>query len=1149
MSAASAAELVFDPANDFQVLEEFEFKEDVQRPEAIRFFTYEEQASDFVEKLLPTQGRIAKAVIRKAEYEVDSFTKLYKRAVKETTEGFAQTEYVRPVTLPWVHYGHTGEPQVTDYNWFQRWAPLYEDGAGMAPNYYLLLLDALPKSAVYFEGGDGVPVFVNGKSEIEDRYVLDRFPYTRTNHREDGTYTISRVFREDTGDTARFTHYIVDNPPLTPPNPLTDHPFLSVHPDPVKLESTEPLPELLPTMEAIFDHAVPETNDPYTEGLKYMKIYDINLRDVPNALWTRKFPPVAVVDESPPPQELSFQTKEEDSPSKTLLDAYKTKWYASLSSRKWLSVQSDGGSLVSLMLLSQAGDVGVNAIPPPVVLPESGPIEGTPEDCLPPEITGFSDFQTRGIYRAPKCASCGAVGHSGLTCPTKKVTVEYLVGYGCVPLQFVHKEREDAPYHGRLPWTPGTHDRILKEHLDLLEKHREYRTELFTKNLAATPASMENETRIMIVSILQDEMKADEDKLYEIQALIRDAPLKDHVYLDPETSVFLVCEHELEILKGTYAKTPREFLKTWCEKESGYYVCRYSGERISAIFEDQDQFDEEGRVMKRIGKLDTGKAGEHVHIGFAEELKQMQTVFKSNHPAEDLMYLLISLIQVLPSEDQLKPLLDYVRSESAKVQARITGKKLSSKQQGDVDMALSLFGFNAIIVLLQIHRPQLIPRRSFGSKPLLLRGFPRDTDDINDSPLVDSLMNALTQTFESYPGTFKGSSVIFLRTLLNDRKGTRRVILSSLQKQFAPRFSKELQIAKESVQAVAVGTGTGTGTGQRQAFDPPMVHMTRDITFLAPGDRLNTEAETRYTCKVGTPWLIPSTRFSYTQESLEIVQPLRPSNKSRKIVPPTPPASVGAVTPEDIRRRLKLKPIETLKRILAEETRPGVLQAFLLRIYGILAEETISSRALRTYIDASRTAVEQAVGDPSLRRDIYKGFILELGTKVAENEAVLTQFQSVLKTDSSLKSLLSSAAETRSAVDRYTTREREVFKSRMRNMTDTQREITNTLRDLGLAPYLITKEDRDGFVREIQAETEVPEPDNPLVAPGERENPGDVPEEGLNDERDVGPQGEIPQNGDVEVGYDYGDYGDMRARVANAEEFVEQAAYNYDEDI
>jgi hypothetical protein len=183
----------------------------------------------------------------------------------------------------------------------------------MAPNYYLLLLDALPKSAIYFEGGDGTPVFINGKSEIEGRYVLDRFRYTKTSHREDGTYTIVPVMREDTGDTAKFTHYIVDNPPLAPPAPLTDHPFLSVHPDPVKLESTEPLPELLPTMEAVFEHAVPETNDPYTEGLKYMKIYDIGLRDVPNALWTKKFPPVAVVDESPPPTELSFTARDQDS--------------------------------------------------------------------------------------------------------------------------------------------------------------------------------------------------------------------------------------------------------------------------------------------------------------------------------------------------------------------------------------------------------------------------------------------------------------------------------------------------------------------------------------------------------------------------------------------------------------------------------------------------------------------------------------------------------------------------------------------------------------------------------------------------------------------------------------------------------------------
>ena len=83
---ASAEELVFQKS-DYQIIEEFEFEEEVQRPEAIRFFTYEEQASDFIEKLLPQTGRIAKAAIRKAEYEVDSFTVLHKRVVEETAEG------------------------------------------------------------------------------------------------------------------------------------------------------------------------------------------------------------------------------------------------------------------------------------------------------------------------------------------------------------------------------------------------------------------------------------------------------------------------------------------------------------------------------------------------------------------------------------------------------------------------------------------------------------------------------------------------------------------------------------------------------------------------------------------------------------------------------------------------------------------------------------------------------------------------------------------------------------------------------------------------------------------------------------------------------------------------------------------------------
>ena len=43
---------IFDPA-EFEVLETFDFEEEIQRPVELRFFTIEEQLVDFFEKHLP----------------------------------------------------------------------------------------------------------------------------------------------------------------------------------------------------------------------------------------------------------------------------------------------------------------------------------------------------------------------------------------------------------------------------------------------------------------------------------------------------------------------------------------------------------------------------------------------------------------------------------------------------------------------------------------------------------------------------------------------------------------------------------------------------------------------------------------------------------------------------------------------------------------------------------------------------------------------------------------------------------------------------------------------------------------------------------------------------------------------------------------
>ena len=68
--------LVFEPG-ELEIIETFEFEEELQRPEELRFFTLEEQLTDYFQKVLPKKKHVLKAEKTKIKKEVDRLKDIY----------------------------------------------------------------------------------------------------------------------------------------------------------------------------------------------------------------------------------------------------------------------------------------------------------------------------------------------------------------------------------------------------------------------------------------------------------------------------------------------------------------------------------------------------------------------------------------------------------------------------------------------------------------------------------------------------------------------------------------------------------------------------------------------------------------------------------------------------------------------------------------------------------------------------------------------------------------------------------------------------------------------------------------------------------------------------------------------------------------
>jgi hypothetical protein len=418
---------------------------------------------------------------------------------------------------------------------------------------------------------------------------------------------------------------------------------------------------------------------------------------------------------------------------------------------------------------------------------------------------------------------------------------------------------------------------------------------------------------------------------------------------------------------------------------------------------------------------------------------------------------------VFPEIDQFLPILEI-------------GRKIANQLKDAAGVA----GIAQIILLMQSHVPSLVPRRSFGSKPLTLRGYPRDAPKPEGYTIVDSMLLVLSKTLEAYPTSFKGSSAATMRLVLNNPKKVKTLVqgvLDALLKQSAP-----LKAAMERGRAAVP------------------VEVPIEPKTMIPGT-LVVPSKDKFGTITGPP-ACPTTRAYWTSPRLpKIRQPEVPlrvginhfvaADSVKKIInrrdsERTTPRTVD-VKDKAVASRLKLG-----KAVASDDWHTNSL--ILSRLTDVFALQT------------NARMIDSTQKNDDLR-DITKGYVYETLKEIEKDPLTKTRLTSLMKTDVSMVLLTADLAEAKRITNTLKAKERTSFTDRLRNMTDTDREITKELIDRGLAPTIITREDRAMFAREV-AETE-------------REEDLEV---GVGRPVDYQDQGDLPVPGDVEERGNYGDY-------------------------
>lgn len=1048
--------LTFDPSEFIVIEDGIEVDEQVQRSERVRFYTLEEQEVDAFEKLMP-KGRVTQYQRDRLQNELERMHELYLNHIDPTEDDYKLREARGGTNLNWVYPVYaTGER--TTYDYTRDWAPLYENMR--IPGFYPRMVSAIGHP--FAESQAGLPVSLDHATEFLHSdgtapiRALPVFEATKTIRHEDKTISVIPYPIAGTDDHVSMVGYYLAKRPLEIPNPLPDHPFLQAN-ESTFVPSTAPLTEVIPSVDTVLTHAVPTTTDPYTVAEPYLKLYDIRLNSIPWSSWKSRFPPVETLAVVPDREVIPFPKPETQAPGETVLKAYETPYFPGIAAREWLLRQDDGGEFVVRALQSTVIDNGSVESIPGINLPLPAYPTTTLAECALNGLT-FQEFTTKGLLRR------------SWTIEKNKDKDKDVITLQCVPLEFVAQERARVGYVNRKQWLETTGRTLLETQIKALRKTRKLQEPVESKSSAAkTPAIPESQLRADVVAILGDDHRHPQDKLRDIHDRIKDTTLSNRVYSDAN-GAFVVCSHTLAMLADEFEAK----IDDWVVSVDGYRVCKFCGQQVGNVeLVDQDDFTEDGFRIRHASVLEPPPAAvsESMEL-YMTGLTALRSLFNKDDAMDATCFTVLSLLQVLPSGETVDVVLKLGRKIAAKLGS---GTDQSNRFKGTLGLALA-------VILLQGHTPPLLPRRSFGSKPLKLDGYPRDRPDPEEVSIVDTLLLVMDLTFRGYPTSIAGPTQPVIRGILTSPAEIKKNVIVFLKTKLLPEPDVQLMLNKAKAYVSAL---------------PAVEQPHQLIPAVLPPAKMN--VITQYPeCPSLRPILGGKNPPRIRQPEVALRKGLLAASSRVPVVPGTSVrVQVAPVPKSELQRRVALE--KTAKVQVRDPYRTNVAIASRLA--------DIAKKPLPV-----RTVDPAQVSDDL--RDLARGLVYEAVTKLE------TPLGDLVKQDVALFCLTAEYNVQKAEAQKIRATERLNYVKRMAQLSDQEREVNMELAKRGMAPILITLEERKGFARQIESDS------------------------GVGFARDLEDQGES----NAAAGVDNGDYGDYVAvPFRDGRDYVEPSLWD-DED-